>query len=215
MKRLLIAALVLICGVAHADTIVIDPDLFSVGTDLSHLFSAVTLINGFGEHVIAAPSPAPALDPNVFGVGTETSFGFFVGPPGPNSPPLTPSPQFSFVALFNEPIESVTFRLFEIAGGFGTQYSTYDSTGHVMSGGVFGPVARVPYDAVIDLHGATALAIGGVDSSDITSIDRITLQVLPTPLPSGGVLFGSGLIVAFLLVRRRSEIASGLPAKHA
>jgi hypothetical protein len=110
MKHLLIAALVLICGAARAATIVIDPDQFSVGTDLSHLFPVVTLTNGYGDPVDATLSPAPALDPNVFGVGSQNAFGYFVSPPGPNSPPLVPDAGFSFVAQFNQPIASATFR---------------------------------------------------------------------------------------------------------
>ena len=204
MTRLLIAASILICGAARAGTIVLDPDQFAVGTDLSHVFPGVTLTDGFGEPVIAAVSPAPALDPNVFGVGSANKFGLFVGPPDPNSLPLNPSPEFSFVAQFSQPIESATFRLFETVGGFGTQYITYNSSGNIMSVGHFGPLAGMPYDGTVDLNGAVAIAIGGEDSVVNTSIDRITIQTLPTPLPSGGVLFGSGLMAAFLLGRRRS-----------
>lgn len=206
MKHLLIAALVLICGAARAETIVIDPDQFSVGTDLSHLFPVVTLTNGYGDPVDATLSPAPALDPNVFGVGSENAFGYFVSPPGPNSPPLVPDAGFSFVAQFNQPIASATFRLFETAGMIGTQYSTYDSSGHLMSDGHFGPLAGVPYDAVLNLSGAAAIVIGGEDSSANTSIDLITIQTVSTPLPGAGVLFGSGLIAAFFVLgRRRSD----------
>jgi hypothetical protein len=214
MTRLLLLACILVCGAARAETIVIDPDLYSVGTDLSHLFPVVTLINGYGDPVDAALSPAAALDPNVFGVGSQNKFGYFVGPPGPNSPPLIPNASFSFLALFNQPVESATFRLFETAGGIGTQYSIYDSSGHIMSSGHVGPLAGVAYDATLDLTGAAGIAIGGEDSIANTSIDLITIQTLPTPLPDSGVLFGSGLLLAFFLGRKALRLPAAVDLLH-
>ncbi|MGD9171615.1 MAG: PEP-CTERM sorting domain-containing protein [Candidatus Thiodiazotropha sp.] len=194
--------------------IVIEPDDYAAGTDLSHISPYVTLTSTDGDPVIAAEIPADAADgydtkglgDHAFGVVPDRISWGSEWNPGLSVTFEVPVISFSILIAELYPdaatgVESVLIQVFDSLGNT----LLYSEVGDLHDNAIFGekvylgPILDTP--DYIDLYWYyhsytyTAESIGGFiigGCSEPTSLDRLEFTV---PEPSSALLLLTGLLI--------------------
>lgn len=211
----LAALLVLGLGLAmpaHARLIVVEPDDFAAGQNLSGISPHVSLSNGystadpsFAEPVYAVSSPFAPTGSLVFGANPSGSGGFaFVREsqaPGNNA-------AWGFAMSFSQPVTNISlFALnFGYPPGLALEGWALDGSGTIIDSFIYTPALGLgsSFNFALPSAGVKTLIIGGEDGIGALQFDRLAFEV---PEPGPLALLALGVVVLCVFVRRRRPAA--------
>jgi hypothetical protein len=215
MSKVLAALLVLGSGLAmpaHARLIVVEPDNFAVGQNLSGISPHVALSHGystadpsFADPVYAISSPFAPTGSLVFGSGPSGPGGFaFVREsqaPGNNA-------AWGFAMSFSQPVTNISlFALnFGYPPGLALEGWALDASGAIIDSFIYTPALGLgsSFNFALPSAGVKTLVIGGEDGIGALLFDRLAFEV---PEPGPLALLALGVVVLGVFVRRRRPAA--------
>ncbi len=187
-------------------TVIIEPDDYSLGTNLSTVSPYVTLGYQSGDNqtlqivTSTVPTndsgvqyPAPTGD-HVFG---PIGGGGFAGGGCSGSLDTNNWGCQGFVMSFNQSVSHVSLQALNwgYPPGLGVIWYAWDGSGDQIGGGQIWPVNNlgIPFLADIQLDGIRTFMLGGSAGTAAVSFDHLTFDIATVPAPGSAWLFASSL----------------------
>lgn len=199
-------ALLALTDLAQAMMIVVEPDDYAPGTDLSTVSSYVTLSNGRHSPVFSGTFSCPGYSaPTGTRVFSESGASACNGWASQGGGPFPEGDGgFAFVATFNQAVTDIGLSVlnFGYPLKFGASYALYDELFQRIDYGFIDTPLGQQMNLSFLQTGIRYLEIGGFDSIAALSIDRLSFRI---PEPASWGLFALGSVLLVVIGRRRGR----------
>ena len=215
-KKIWLCLAALIMPISATATVInIEPDDFSVGTDLSNVSSYVTLKSLDGQYRPAESVYASAPEWGFPAPTGNLTFGSF--PSGPSGGPgctgdarSTIDCYSGFAMFFHQPVNWVSLLAINsnLSPSLAAVWSAFDSNGVLLDQSTaYGDDINnfgIPFNLKVDTPNIAALVVGGADVTRAMEFDRLLIQVHE---PTTVSLISLGLVGLVFAGRKRKKIS--------